>query len=366
MIDAKVETEEKKVELETALKDAKKVSWYRLLKVVQLSSQGKSVPELAKLFDVCSAVVRHDIHLYNDGGLEKLAPALIPGRPRLLSQWDGKWEEILHISPSQYEKLQAQGRRWTLQLLVSYVDLYDDIETTTVTVSSALKRNGLHLGRSKLRVTSPDRDYTVKRQRVEELKKKAEAGELSSDDVTIVMPGMQPISPQKTARLYFFDETNLHWCPDTGSALHLPRQQVKVDSPGKDSVRFLIGRVEYPSLDGLYQLFSMKRNEEVQRHLEELLSMHPDELLFVVIDNASSHTTPMLQPFFLANRERLLLVFLPTYSPHLNLIERVWNFWRKHITKNHFYDSMKAICEATVQWLQNLPFERFCSLMGIQ
>jgi putative transposase len=366
MIDAKVETSEKKVEIEAALKDAKNISWYRRLKVIQLSSQGKSVPELAQLFDVCSSVVRHYIHLYNKGGLEKLAPALIPGRPRLLSQFDGEWEELQWKSPSQYEKLQTQGRRWTLQLLVSYVDLYYDIETTTVTVSAALKRNGLRLGRSKLRVTSPDPDYTVKRQRVEELKKKASAGELTSDDVTILMPGIIPISPHKRARLYFFDETDLHWCPDTGDALHLPKKQVKVDSPGKDAVRFLLGSVQYPSGDGLYQLFSRKRNEEVQRHLEELLSMHPDDFLFVVLDNASSHTTSMLQPFLEANSDRLLLVFLPTYSPHLNLIERLWNFWHKHLTKNHFYDSLKALCEATVQWLQNLPFERFCSLMGIK
>ena len=120
MIYAKVETEEKKAEIEAALKDAKKVFWYRRLKVIQLSGQGKSVPELAKLFDVCEAVVRRYIHLYNEGGLEKILPVPIPGRPRLLSQLDGEWEEILHKSPSHYEKLQTKGRRWTLQLLVSY------------------------------------------------------------------------------------------------------------------------------------------------------------------------------------------------------------------------------------------------------
>ena len=131
-------------------------------------------------------------------------------------------------------------------------------------------------------------------------------------------------------------------------------------------MRFLLGSVQYPSGEGLYQIFSRKRNEEVQRHLEELLSMHKDEFLFVVMDNASSHTTPMLQPFLEALSDRLLLVFLPTYSPHLNKIERLWNFLRKHITKNHFYDSLKALCEASVEWLQELPFERFCSLMGTQ
>jgi len=177
---------------------------------------------------------------------------------------------------------------------------------------------------------------------------------------------MQPISPSRRARLYFYDETDLHWCPDTGAVLQLPCEQVKVDSPGKDQVCFLLGSVEYPAGNGLYQIFSRKRNEEVQRHLSELIAMNEDDFLFVVMDNASSHTTPMLQPFLEANKDRLLVVFQPTYSPHLNLVERLWNFMRKHMTKDHFYDSITVLCEAIVEWLQNLPFERFCSLMGIE
>jgi GGDEF domain-containing protein len=33
----------------------------------------------------------------------------------------------------------------------------------------------------------------------------------------------------------------------------------------------------------------------------------------------------------------LEMVFLPTYSPHLNLIERLWCLMRKYVTKNQFY-----------------------------
>ena len=94
--------------------------------------------------------------------------------------------------------------------------------------------------------------------------------------------------------------------------------------------------------------------------------MKEDDFLVVVMDNAASHTTPMLQPFLEANQDRLLVVFQPTYSPPLNLIERLWKFLRKHLTKAYFYDSIKALGEAIVEWLQNLPFERFCSLMGIE
>jgi hypothetical protein len=33
--------------------------------------------------------------------------------------------------------------------------------------------------------------------------------------------------------LFFFDETDIHWCPDTGRTYQLPKQQLKVDSPSQ-------------------------------------------------------------------------------------------------------------------------------------
>lgn len=167
------------------------------------------------------------------------------------------------------------------------------------------------------------------------------------------------------ARLFFFDETDLHWCPDLGWIYQVSGSQVKIDSPGKDKVRYLLGSVEYPSGQGLYELYPRKRNEEVQQHLEHLLEMSAPDFCFVVGDNASSHTTPMLWPFLWEHQHRLAMVPLPTYSPHLNLIERLWRYMRDQITRNHFYPSFQEVAESLVGWLERLPFERFQSLMGI-
>ncbi|MCP4400204.1 MAG: hypothetical protein GY801_23215, partial [bacterium] len=49
----------------------------------------------------------------------------------------------------------------------------------------------------------------------------------------------------------------------------------------------------------------------------------------VVLDNASAHTTPKLDEFLPQHQDRLALMFQPTYSPHLNLIERVWRLMRR-------------------------------------
>ncbi|MBM3235320.1 hypothetical protein FJZ31_03365 [Candidatus Poribacteria bacterium] len=92
--------------------------------------------------------------------------------------------------------------------------------------------------------------------------------------------------------------------------------------------------------------------------------MYPDDFLFVVRDNASSHTTADLDKFLLENKERFGFIPLPTYSPHLNLIERLWHYMRDKITRSPFYEPFTKLCASLVKWLQTLPFERFKSLMG--
>ena len=86
---------------------------------------------------------------------------------------------------------------------------------------------------------------------------------------------------------------------------------------------------------------------------------------FVVLDNVSAHTAPAIQLFLLEHQQRLELVYLPTYSPHLNHIERLWRLMRSKVTCNRFYESLNAVAEAAVHWLEALPFAQFCSLMGL-
>ena len=90
-----------------------------------------------------------------------------------------------------------------------------------------------------------------------------------------------------------------------------------------------------------------------------------DAFWFAVLDNASAHTTPAVQTFAYQRQARLELVYLPTYSPHLNLIERVWRFMRGQLTRNQFFPDLPALAQAAVDWLNALPFAHFCSLTGL-
>jgi hypothetical protein len=215
---------------------------------------------------------------------------------------------------------------------------------------------------SEKKVTSPDPDYVVKRQRVEQLKDKAKNGDLTSHDATKA----DKTEPAKPATLVYFDSTDLHWCPDDGQTYSAVGQQVKVATPGdKNPWCALFGSLHYPSGEGLYTIHQRKRHLEVMAHLADLLTLDPERFYFVVMDNASAHTTAELDSFWQRHRNRLEPVFLPTYSPHLNLIERLWNYMRGKMTRNQFYESLKVQCQEIAEWFATLPFSRFCSLMGI-
>ena len=180
------------------------------------------------------------------------------------------------------------------------------------------------------------------------------------------MPDADQSQPAKPARLVFFDSTDLHWCPDVGHRYVTQGSQLRVDSPGLANPWYaLFGSLEYPTGEGVYTIHERKRHQEVRAHLQELLTRDPDAFWIVVLDSASAHTTPKLDAFLRQHQEGLALVFQPTYSPHLNLIERLWRVMRGQMTRDHFYDSLKEQAEAIVEWLEKLPFAQFCSLMGI-
>lgn len=172
--------------------------------------------------------------------------------------------------------------------------------------------------------------------------------------------------PARPAKLSFFDMTDLHWCPDVGYSYTRQGTQVRVDSPGLANPWYaLLGSLEYPSGEGLYTIHERKRHQELRAHLEVLLAAEPETFRIMVLDNAAAHTTPKLEPFLTQHQDRLALVFQPTYSPHLNLIERLWRLMRGQMTKDQFYACLKELAEAVVEWLEKLPFSQFCSLMGI-
>ena len=158
--------------LTQAMKQSKNVKEYQKLHIIQLSLKGKTVPELADLFEPCTATIRDYIKRYNSGGLKYLQRQSGSGAPEPIPFNQIQWEGLLHQSPSQLEHLNTVVRNWSQKLIVTYLHHYHGITVTRQAVAANLKRHGIRLNRGRLKVTSPDPLYTIKREQLEALKKK--------------------------------------------------------------------------------------------------------------------------------------------------------------------------------------------------
>ena len=93
--------------------------------------------------------------------------------------------------------------------------------------------------------------------------------------------------------------------------------------------------------------------QSAQRLYEKILAAHPEGPVYVVCDNARYYKNKALTAW-LADK-RLVQVFLPPYSPNLNLIERLWKFLRQKIIDTAFYRTKGQFKTAVLDFFDRLP-----------
>jgi transposase len=69
--------------------------------------------------------------------------------------------------------------------------------------------------------------------------------------------------------------------------------------------------------------------------------------IYVICDNARYYHSKAVKAYL--ETARIKLVFLPPYAPNLNLIERLWKFFKKQVLYNRYFETFaefKSACEA--------------------
>ena len=72
----------------------------------------------------------------------------------------------------------------------------------------------------------------------------------------------------------------------------------------------------------------------------------------VILDNARYHYSKIVKAYL--ETSRIKLIFLPSYSPNLNLIERLWKFFKKKVLYNKYYQDVKEFKEACIKFFRNI------------
>ena len=89
-----------------------------------------------------------------------------------------------------------------------------------------------------------------------------------------------------------------------------------------------------------------KRRREIAELLQALLDKHPTGTIHVAWDNASTHEDDEVEAVVRGAAGRLVLLYLPTYSPWLNPIEMLWRHFRRAVTHCELFVTVKALLAA--------------------
>lgn len=95
-------------------------------------------------------------------------------------------------------------------------------------------------------------------------------------------------------------------------------------------------------------------NAESTRQLYRMaLDRHPNAPeIYIISDNARYYHNKELREW--AKGTRIRQIFLPPYSPNLNLIERLWKFLRKKVINTGFYRTKEDFRRAIARFFENI------------
>jgi transposase len=90
--------------------------------------------------------------------------------------------------------------------------------------------------------------------------------------------------------------------------------------------------------------------------LQQVLTSYPTGKIVMILDNARIHHAKLLESFLKEN-PRLELVFLPPYSPELNLVEGLWKWLKSDVINNVFYHTTTQIRENVKTFMNTIMAE---------
>lgn len=115
------------------------------------------------------------------------------------------------------------------------------------------------------------------------------------------------------------------------------------------------GAVHIEALDTVVRFDEMVNAQSTIELLKSIEARHPmANKIYLFCDNARYYRSRLVQEYLQCSK--IVLIFLPPYCPNLNLIERLWKYFRKEVLYNRYYEhfaDFKAACQAFFDHIQD-------------
>jgi len=302
------------------------------LHLLLLCAAGRTPSEVATVLFCSRSSVYRIVRAYRAGTLTFEEASERTARQRRL------WRLTPSLKPSVLALLKTAPRtlgwcrtRWSCATLAVELQVRRGITVSAETMRHWLHELGWAWKRAKVAAKDDDPDRVTKLARIRLAFEQLRAG----------------------TALFFADELDINLLPKVGYQWMPKGEQVEVMTPGTNEKRYLAGALDLSTGTITHCVWYRKQTGLFLDLLDTLDGSHPVPLfthLTVVVDNAKIHKAQKVQQW-LAAHPRFELLYLPTYCPRANPIERAFGDVHDKCTRNHTRKCMWHLVQDVKQHL---------------
>lgn len=300
--------------------------------MVLLSTQRRTVPEIASIFAVEYKTVRKWLRRFDAAGPAGLYDEPRSGRPpKLTNSVRTKLVEMVQQDP---EQSGYRATFWTVAMLVLALTDKLRVHVSVSSIREALHRAKLAWGRPRLAMPGKTDPQKAAKQ-------------------WAIAQAVIEAGPD--AAVLYADESRIQLLPLLRSMWHWVGEQIRVPTPGTNVTRALFGALNIRSGQWSYLVREHLYKEDFIAFLEYLLTIYSGPIILIV-DNYSSHTAGAVETW-LAAQSRLQLFYLPTYCSHLNPVENIWLRLKNEIAANRLHGSLQRLLDGVAGFFRDMTPE---------
>jgi transposase len=320
-------------EQEFLLRELRQARYGHLLTIhiLLLRAAGKNPTQIADFLFCSRSSVYRATRAYQAGELDWQRDE--PVFPRLC-RWQRKLRSLIKQSPRLFGWCRT---RWSCAVLTLTITVLCGNELSRETIRRELKDAGYEWKRAKLKARDDDPERAKRLARIRLLIEQKRPDEL----------------------ILFADELDIDLLAKVGYQWMLKGTQLEIPTPGKNRKYYLAAALN-PTTGQIYYALGPNKNNFLFRklldHLEQTLKKRYRKI-YVICDNYKIHKAKAVEKW-LAEHPRIELVWLPTYCPKANPIERAFGDVHDKVTRNHTRKRLSTLVNDVEQHLaQNGPWK---------
>jgi transposase len=306
-------------------------------RIVLLADRQQGTARIAQTVECSRSCVNRVLARFRQFGL----PALYDGRAD-----NGTVKADEHFLAALYDVVDGNPQvwgfarpTWTQELLARVMHLHIGVRVHRSTLSRALATIGARLGRPRPTVGCPW-PKAAKTRRLNQIQR--------------LVDGVPP-----EELIVYEDEVDIHLNPKIGVDWMNRGTQKRVMTPGNNVKSYLAGALDAATGQITWVKAEKKNSLLFVELLHKLAEKNPRaRKIHLILDNFKIHTSKATTAAVEALEGRIVLHFLPPYSPECNRIERLWLDLHANVTRNHRCRDMPELMRNVYNYLRRRNLSR--------